>query len=473
MSTTFPSAGNLLACPQTPMPPTARVPVQKRQSMNSQLAAPLAYDVFFAAKSRKQPQFPGKGNQYSWLKPALLGLMMLGGAHASSRGQGQTDATAMETQLHSRDTFSEILKCPPFAPTNHSLFSPSVYSDSPSLQLAPTKAVNESEITAELSKMFSLRFPQDKKAATEALALFNQPELKSWVLDPRLRGALVSLQGTLAESAIEVVKNGTFAGIGFSDLGKNIIAARVPDPAGFQKPKLLFNTRYEHEDFRQLAPYFAHEVLHDDELVSAREERINHALASLVYGQLIYEDHALARSGTELSRRQNTEFKARLDSRDTDGNLRLFTSQGNVYPGCDPGKELANYGAAFTQIGPDTPNATLVDSSLGSEALRRYVELATGLKLSKADFDELTEQNLDQHQAALKPEQLIGAAEALQLNTTCEKNGSSNNSPEPSGSSTGPEQPAVTSGGHRNLPVPGVIRGIATVGKKIIEWSLG
>jgi|GEM_PF-1581173 len=413
-------------------------------------------DVFFAAGKRHRRSANGQGSR-SWMKTALWGLLLLNGAAVAhpSANRGGSDLSTQDA--------TQILKCPPFIPTNHSLFTPEVYPDAPPMPSTPTpgKAQSETDITAQLSKSFALRFDEDQKAAQEAAKLFDDPQLKALVPNPSLRGALVFLQGTPAESAIEVVKNGTYASVDFADFGKkNIVAAIEPAPNGTGKPKLLFNDRYQHEDFRQFAPLWVHETKHQDKADSAREERISRAMATLIYGLAIAEDPTLAQSGTELSRKQNTEFKARLDSRDADGNLRLFTSQGNVYPGCAPGKELSNYGAAFTQIGPDTTNGTIQDSSPGNDALRQDLERITGLSLDHADFDALTEQNLDTHQIALSPEQLVSAgANALQLNTTCKQAPFS--------------YPPDTSGASRTIQAPGAFRALAYLGKRLMEVTFG
>jgi hypothetical protein len=75
--------------------------------------------------------------------------------------------------------------------------------------------------------------------------------------------------------------------------------------------------------------------------VTGKEELIAHALEAMVYGQVITENPSLARSGTELARRNNTLFMARLNSGDAAGELCLLTSQGNVHPGGTPlGAEL-------------------------------------------------------------------------------------------------------------------------------------
>jgi hypothetical protein len=68
---------------------------------------------------------------------------------------------------------------------------------------------------------------------------------------------------------------------------------------------------------------------------------------------------------------------ARLNSRDEAGNLRLFESQGNVYPGGTP---LENFVAAFPPGGP-TP---------GNAHLRSMLEAVTCVFVATPNFDDAT-----------------------------------------------------------------------------------
>lgn len=389
-------------------------------------------------------------------KSALLTLMMLAGSANASTLPTQARRDVSLAGEGTGDIL-EILKCPPFEPTDHRLFVPQTYTDTPDLVPADVKPVNSTEIKAQLGKTLTFRFPENKTAVQEGMDLLADSQLKALVPDIRLQASLAALKGTPGEAAIDVIKNGAFRSVRFENLPSGIIAASKPDPANRQKPELLFNKQYESEDFRLFSSGFAHEALHQDSIASGREERISHSLDTLVYGKLIEEDPSLAESGTELARRQNTKLMARLNSRDAQGNLRLFTAQGNVYPN---GTSLENFAAAFKSTDPNSPNGTITDNSPGNDLLKQYLLTMTGTDLDKPDFDAETEQLIDEKQTALTPAEVVRAAQALKLNVDCvEKKPPSDNQP---------GTPHVTSGAGQRAVVPSPFRLAAELGKRIL-----
>lgn len=371
--------------------------------------------------------------------------MLAGGASASSIPV-RTRNTAPQDTL-------QILKCPPFEATDYRLFSPQTYADAPPMIPAAAKPSNEAEIRQQLETILTRRFADNQSAVDEATAIYTDNQLNDMIADSRLRASLAALKGTPGEAAIDVIKNGTFSAVRFDNLGTGVIAAVKPGSAENQKPELLINKRYENEDFRLLSPSFVHEALHQDNIASGREERISHALDSLIYGKLVQEDPALAQTGTELARRQNTKLMARLNSRDEQGQLRLFTAKSNVYPGGTP---LENFGAAFKSTAPDSQYGTVADSSPGNEALKQYLQSMAGTRLEHPDFDAETEQRIDENQTALTPEEVVNAAKALKLNVDCVDH------PEP-------QPPTQTSGAAPNAVMPAPIRMVG----KFVKYMLG
>lgn len=308
---------------------------------------------------------------------------------------------------------TDILKRPPFEPTDVNLFTPQTYSAATATVPAAEKPVDEGQIKMQLSQTLLKRFPFNWQEVQNGMALYNDPAIQSKVSDPRLRAALVALKGTPGEAAIDSIKSGKFESVSFKDLPAGVIAAVEPAATPDAKPKMYVNSRYQHEDFRLISPTLVHEALHDDTVNSGREERINHSLETMVYGKMILENPSLASSGTELSRRENTKFMARLNSRDTDGKLRLFTSQGNVYPG---GTALSSFGAAFTSVGGDTPGGSVADSSPGNATLQAVLKGVTGVNATSPNFDADTESIIDQNQVMFQPTQLVQLAKILKLN---------------------------------------------------------
>jgi hypothetical protein len=311
-----------------------------------------------------------------------------------------------QTQLNQKAI--DILKRPPFAPTDVNLFSPQTYSSAPPLQPAAAKPLNEAQIRGQLTSTLAARL-RNCNDIQAGLAVYNDPAIKSTVPDPRLRAALTSLKGTPGEASIESIKNGDFKEVGFKDLPDDIIAlSQRPTTAG-EKPSIFFNTRYQHEDFRLLAPILLHETLHSDSNSSGREERINTTLETMVYGQFALENPNLAKTGTELARRHNTRLMAVLNSRNSDGQLRPFTAQaGNVFPG---GRPLNNFGDAFTT----QSGQPLSDSSPGNATLQKVLKAVTGVNVQNAGFDAATDNVIDQNQIMFSPNKLVQLAKTLKL----------------------------------------------------------
>lgn len=128
-----------------------------------------------------------------------------------------------------------------------------------------------------------------------------------------------------SESAIDGIKNGTFKGIELGSVLNDGTGFSTNKP-GDTKATLVINTRLQYEDPRTLGTMLAHESLHSDITVSQKEELVASAIESAIWSQMIKEDPALARSGTEMIRRENTKLMAPLNSRDANGNIRLTAS---------------------------------------------------------------------------------------------------------------------------------------------------
>jgi hypothetical protein len=99
---------------------------------------------------------------------------------------------------------------------------------------------------------------------------------------------------------------------------------------------------------------------------------------------------------------------ALINSRDTNGHLRLLTAQGNVYPGSTSLASLAYFGAAFVDagLGPDT---------LGNSALRSALEAITDQPVPNANFDDATLAFFDTHINLFTPREVVRLAKILKL----------------------------------------------------------
>jgi hypothetical protein len=318
---------------------------------------------------------------------ALVGVLM---SHAPAKA-----ATAQDT-----------LKQPPFAPTDTSLFDPATYSDAPALQPASSGPTYEATLRQKLSDLLNQRFPNSSDTVSKALTMFDSQSTKAIVPDPRLRAALVALKGTVGEPAINGVLN-SFSTVHFGTLPSNAIAQVQAPPPGSDLPQIVVNESFQFEDFRLIAPVFAHEALHQDPTVSNKEELIANAIEGLVTGQFWLENPDLATSGTELARLENTELMARINTRDAEGNLRLLTSQGNIFPG---GTFTPYFAAPFEPFGDSTPGNRVLKGELRKVVPAKKVP-------RKPHFNDKTVLLLDKYQKVFTATEVVQLAEILLLDT--------------------------------------------------------
>lgn len=317
-------------------------------------------------------------------------------------------AAPTTTQVQAATT---TLKKPPFKPTDVNMFNPSVYPTAKAMAPAPAKTMTDIQVKAELTKTFNKRFNNNSQQVQQAVALMDDPALKAVVPDPRLRGAIVNLKGTAGEGAIQAYRNGTYGAVKFgTNLPSTMTIAQVQTPAG-KKPEVIVNSRYQGENFQLLTNTMAHEALHQDSAVTPTEEAISNTMDSLIYGKLVTENPSLAQSGTELARRLNTLMLGRLNSRDANGNLRVFTAQSNVLPGSN--QTFPNFASLLNY--PSTASKT--DSTPGNAVLTDMIKKVTGQTVASPKFDANTLNLLDKGQIVMSPVELVSLAQALKLNT--------------------------------------------------------
>jgi len=263
----------------------------------------------------------------------------------------------------------------------------------------------------QLKALLVKRFGSGSTQVSQGLAKFDAASTKQIVPAPRLRAALVSLKGTVGEPGINGVLSGTYGRVYFGTppCGCDPVAQVIPPPPGSDKPEIVFNEKFRYEDFRLLASTMAHEPLHRDPTVSNKEELIANSIDALIYGQFILETPSLATSGTALARSNNTEFMARLNTRDTNGKLRLFTSQGGIFPG---GNFVPYFAAPFEPLGDSTPGNSVLKAEV-----RKVVGPSVALPAT-VNFNDATVLLLDKKQVVFTPTQLVRLATILKLDTS-------------------------------------------------------
>ena len=335
----------------------------------------------------------------------------------------------------------EILQRPPFAPIDNNVFNNVVYGGIIG-QPASNRTISDDEVKSTLKDTLTARFGKKDPQVDAGMALFDSKELKAVVPDARLRGAMVNLLGTTGEAAIDAYKNGVFGQVDFADLPQGYIGRSIT-LSNETAPRVQINGRYASEDFRLHSQVLGHEALHQDLHLSVAEERIAHALDSLVHAQVVLENPNLIKDNTEYTQRLNTKLMARLNTRDKDGKIRLYESQGNVYPG---GKvPLKSFGDNFMDTGIDTSNGvTDTVTSPGNPVLHGELKKSSGKQNDTADFDGGTEAVIDQNQNVLDPVGLVALAKALKLDI--------GDIPKPSTTATGEASTSTPTGKPTNDP---------------------
>ncbi|MEU7779166.1 hypothetical protein [Micromonospora parva] len=295
-----------------------------------------------------------------------------------------------------------VLAQPPFPPTNVNLFTPETYSQASPMVPAPPRRITPAQLRVQLAKALLPRAARHPGVVKQGLAVFDYPKIKKIIPDPNLRAALASLVGGPSEVSVETIRSGFYAKVIFAALPASTIAQVSPDTQG--NPQILFNERYRFENFSLLGVAMAHETLHQDPAVGPMEEYIAYALHSGYYGQLLLEQPKLATSGTELTRRTNTQLLALVNTRDAKGRQSLTANRGNVFPG---GKPLANFRSIFpADLGPATP---------GNPDLNAFLGAITKTRQRNANFDRATAELLDVRLLWAPPEGRLRVAKLLQL----------------------------------------------------------
>jgi hypothetical protein len=206
----------------------------------------------------------------------------------------------------------EVLAAPPRPPDDPNLFSsnalfgePGIYPQGTPMEPATGAAVTEDAAVAAL----------DAIGIADAAARLADDALVARVPDPGPRAGLVALSVTVAAPVLDAFVAGTtpVASIG---LGATASPGRiVGPPADGTGATRVVNQRYAAEVPPLLAGSLVHDLLWSGPGAGQYEEVVLHALVALVHLQLLARTPALAHTGTELARRQNSLAVTLLNSR--------------------------------------------------------------------------------------------------------------------------------------------------------------
>ena len=290
----------------------------------------------------------------------------------------------------------------PFAPTNINYFTPGVYTESTPMTPATSDTLTETTARAALETFLAKRIT-NPDTLQEALNKYDDANLIAKMPNPTLRAGLISLTGTLAQSAIDAITRGPFGPLAFGPITSGDYADVNSNRS------VTVDERYATEAFPLFAPIFTRMALQLDLQTGRNEEITASSFLALVTMQQTLTDSTLAQSGTELSRRLNTQMLARLNSGQANfPNIGIYqTPNGQTFPN---GTTFTSYTAVFAPLEDTiTPANTLLTTYLQNLAPEN-TQLPT---TTTYNTDILT--FIDQHQNILSPEHLTQIAHTLKL----------------------------------------------------------
>jgi len=222
------------------------------------------------------------------------------------------------------------LACRAFTPTQLKFFDPALFPGAAALNTTPTEPSTNTvttQLTAYLDKEVASGFITAAQK-TAALAVYNDATVTSEVPAPNMRAALASLTGTIADGAIaQFTTNANVTGkpftvIDFStEVSSSAVIAETTGNVVTKRIRTLFKTSYKGENFLALAPFLAHEAVHQDVVGadptlpdSIHEEEFANAIETYVWAQELTQDPTPASAHTELSTHLNADLLAMLNS---------------------------------------------------------------------------------------------------------------------------------------------------------------
>jgi len=220
------------------------------------------------------------------------------------------------------------LACRAFEPTNLKYFNKNQY-DAATNVTATNTSPSENSVRTALSANFDKKVTAGTIAAadkTAGLALFDDTTNKSTVPNANLRAAIVSLYGTIGETAIphllgtSNVTGKRYSVIDFSDSevsSSALVAETIINPDN-SRLRTLIKSSFKGESFLSLSATMAHEAVHQDTgalvVDGISEEMFANTIETMVWAQQLLIDKAPADDHTQLTTSQNALLLAMLNS---------------------------------------------------------------------------------------------------------------------------------------------------------------
>jgi hypothetical protein len=272
------------------------------------------------------------------------------------------------------DRARDVLAAPPRPPADPALFSsnalfgePGIYPDGPPMVPAAGPAVDPDAARRALAEV----------GVSDAVATrLDDAELAARVTDVGVRAGLLALAGTIASPLLDAFL-GDDATVDRLAYGVTASPGRVVGPAAGREPRArVVNERYRAEHPALLALSLTHDLLWRGAGASQCEEATLHALGAMVHVQLLARCPELARTGTELARRQNSLAITLLNSRHPgNADISLIAPDGpGTIPGGAPSMQTRDFWSIpFVGNGPHDGPAGDAPALLGA-VLARVLE---------------------------------------------------------------------------------------------------
>jgi hypothetical protein len=244
------------------------------------------------------------------------------------------------------------LAAPPRPPDDPDLFSsntlfgePGIYPQGSPMVPAAGGPPTEAEAVDTLAEL----------GIADAALRLRDAQLSERVPDVGVRAGLLSLTGTVAEPLLVAFAAGETPVTSIRYGEPSSPGRIVGPPSGAAAPeRRVVNVRYRGEYPALLAGSLAHDLLWDPEHAGQYEEATLHALCAMVHVQLLARAPRLARTGTELARRQNSLAITLLNSRHPgSADIALIAPDGlGTIPGGAPSMQTPDFWSIPFVSGP-------------------------------------------------------------------------------------------------------------------------
>jgi len=247
-----------------------------------------------------------------------------------------------------------VLAAPPRPPDDPNLFSSNTLFGEPGIY--PQGSAME-PATGEMVTVDGARAALDALGIDDAADRLDDGALVARVPDPGPRAGLLVLSVTVAAPVLDAFLAGTTP-VQSIGVGATASPGRIVGPparpstdtstdtsTGSPDTHRVVNERYRAEVPTLLAGSLAHDLLWSGPGAGQYEEVVLHALVALVHLQLLARTPALAQTGTELARRQNSLAITLLNSRhpgSADIAVRAPDGPGTI-PGGAPGMQTPDF----------------------------------------------------------------------------------------------------------------------------------